>query len=342
MRVPNQMPNLRKDWTPTTCYFKTKHVFKILKNGKKEIIFDKQELALLTESQKKNTMELPCNKCIYCQVQYSNQWAVRCVLEARATPYNNSFITLTYNDENVPKDGFLNKRDVQLFIKKVRKSLPGVKIRYFLAGEYGRQNYRPHFHIVFFNFRPKDIYNSWNEGNTTLWRSRQIEKMWGKGFISVGLDIEMRTMKYIAKYLTKCSPLPERFKNNPEYVQPSNHPGIAANQYTKDIWETGCIYIQGFKYGIPKYYEELAVQQGHTKELEEYKVKQRKRAKENEITKLEKDRRRYDYFQLKIVKEIGHNHLYDMRYLGKVDEIEYTEETLKKMSQSPSIMNRNY
>jgi hypothetical protein len=34
---------------------------------------------------------------------------------------NNCFLTLTYDEENVPEDGCLEPRDYKLFLKKLRK-----------------------------------------------------------------------------------------------------------------------------------------------------------------------------------------------------------------------------
>ena len=47
----------------------------------------------------------------------------------------------------------LSKRDIQLFIKKLRKysyDKYNARLRYFLCGEYGPQTYRPHYHCLFF------------------------------------------------------------------------------------------------------------------------------------------------------------------------------------------------
>ena len=62
---------------------------------------------------------IPCGKCFECNVQKANEWATRCYLENKI--YKEScFITLTYNDENIPiKNGkyTLNKKDVTNFKK---------------------------------------------------------------------------------------------------------------------------------------------------------------------------------------------------------------------------------
>lgn len=64
-------------------------------------------------------LKLPCGQCIGCRLERSKQWATRCVHEASLYP-DNSFITLTYNDESCPSDAGLRHRDFQLFMKRLR------------------------------------------------------------------------------------------------------------------------------------------------------------------------------------------------------------------------------
>ena len=65
------------------------------------------------------------------------------------------FLTLTYDNEHLPPGAELSKRDLQLFIKRLRKRNPG--IRYFAVGEYGSQKGRPHYHAVIFNLVDLDL-----------------------------------------------------------------------------------------------------------------------------------------------------------------------------------------
>ena len=98
-------------------------------------------------------VEIPCGHCLECRLEYSRQWANRCILEAQEHDQN-CFITLTYDDLNIPvvddvnpetgevtKFKTLVKRDLQLFMKRLRSKLDekNIKIRFFAAGEYGDQ-----------------------------------------------------------------------------------------------------------------------------------------------------------------------------------------------------------
>ena len=56
------------------------------------------------------TLELPCGQCIGCRLERSRQWAMRCLHEASLYD-RNAFITLTYDDSNLPPGGSLSYRD---------------------------------------------------------------------------------------------------------------------------------------------------------------------------------------------------------------------------------------
>lgn len=86
---------------------------------------------------------VPCGKCFECRVMRSREWSFRIALEARAAS-ESCMITLTYNDEHLPADNSVDKRAVQLFIKRLREKIYPKKIRYFACGEYGAKRSRPH------------------------------------------------------------------------------------------------------------------------------------------------------------------------------------------------------
>ena len=44
---------------------------------------------------------VPCGQCIGCRLERSKMWAVRCMHESQLHD-KNCFLTLTYNDENLP------------------------------------------------------------------------------------------------------------------------------------------------------------------------------------------------------------------------------------------------
>lgn len=136
-------------------------------------------------------IRIPCGRCIGCRLEYSRQWANRCLLELE---YHKEacFVTLTYDDDHVPISRYpdpatgealpcltLRKRDFQLFMKRFRKALGDVQIRFFAAGEYGRQTFRPHYHAIIFGWKPKDlIFYKQSEAGFMYYNSPFMDKIW--------------------------------------------------------------------------------------------------------------------------------------------------------------------
>ena len=112
---------------------------------------------------RKDVMLIPCGQCIGCRIRQREDWTTRIELEARDYPREQVwFITLTYDDDHVPgmivKTGEIMRKvqyawkpgekrpesvqtllytDIQKFLKRLRKAYRG-KLRYFVAGEYGK------------------------------------------------------------------------------------------------------------------------------------------------------------------------------------------------------------
>ena len=84
------------------------------------------------------------------QSERTMEWSVR-ILDEASYYKTNTFLTLTYNDENLPKDGSLSKEEVQKYLKRLRERLDGREIKFYAAGEYGEDNGRPHYHLILMN-----------------------------------------------------------------------------------------------------------------------------------------------------------------------------------------------
>lgn len=227
-------------------------------------------------------IKLPCGQCIGCRIDRSKAWAVRCVHE-KSLYKNNCFVTLTYNDENLPAYGSLDKRDFVLFMKRLRRNFSGAEkvidddgresfpIRFFHCGEYGSKLSRPHHHVCLFNFRPEDL-ELWNiRKGVELYRSRSLELLWSKGFVTVG-DVTVESAAYVARYITKkingeratehytriSQETGEIYQLEPEYITMSRRPGIGRNwfrRYPGDVFPKDFVTIKGRKYRTPRYYD---------------------------------------------------------------------------------------
>jgi hypothetical protein len=163
-------------------------------NGKRGIVFNPnmgfRDLPLM----------IPCRQCSGCRLEQSRQWAMRMVHEASLYP-DNCFLTLTYNDENLPEGNTLVLEHHQLFMKRFRKKY-GKNIRFFHCGEYGDLNGRPHYHYCIFNFdfADKKLYKM--SGDHPLYISEILSSLWGLGFCTIGA-LTFETAAYTARYVMK-------------------------------------------------------------------------------------------------------------------------------------------
>jgi len=147
-------------------------------------------------------VKVPCSKCIGCKLERSRQWAVRCKHEAQLHP-ENCFVTLTYDREHLPVDYSVHPRVMQLFLKKLRKTIEPKKVRFFLGAEYGDKNLRPHYHVILFNhdFTDKIFYEKTDRGDY-LYTSPSLTNLWGQGLATVGA-MTFESAAYTARYSTK-------------------------------------------------------------------------------------------------------------------------------------------
>lgn len=162
-----------------------------------------------------------CGRCICCRVNHRRTWTLRMMLEAKKHQ-ENCVATLTYRNRRLPKGGTLVADHVQRWIKRIRKDLAPQKIRYFLAGEYGKRTARPHFHVVLFGIGRAIAGGVDGRGGL-------VRKHWwyGNTFVD-GLSDE--AVSYVAGYVTKKLTNEERAKRNVgrEFIRMSLRPGIGA------------------------------------------------------------------------------------------------------------------
>lgn len=161
------------------------------------------------------TMECPCGGCLPCRINRRRVWAHRILLESFKHA-DSCFVTLTYRDDSVPS--VLVKAHYQNWLKRLRKVLSPQKVRYFVAGEYGEESGRPHFHAAIFGL---DAY----VGGGVDGRGGVVQETWPHGFTFVG-SLTWESAQYIAGYLTKKVISDERSVR--EFSRMSLRPGIGA------------------------------------------------------------------------------------------------------------------
>lgn len=166
-------------------------------SGKKPLIFSRVKI---DEFVKRGGVPLlvGCGQCVGCKLEYSRQWAMRCMDEAKLHG-DNSFLTLTYDNEHLPVDRSLSKRDFQLFMKRLRKVLKK-KVKFYACGEYGEKFGRPHYHACVFGegFRDRKFYRR-GESGFSVYTSGVLEKCWNLGRSFVG-DLTFESAGYVARY----------------------------------------------------------------------------------------------------------------------------------------------
>lgn len=155
---------------------------------------------------------VPCGKCEACLSNRRNQWSFRLKQENRFSE-SSYFLTLTYDDEHLPKKGFVSKRDVQTFLKRLRKRIEPFKIRYYLISEYGPQTFRPHYHAILFDF-PLTLKNKLDD---------ILNKSWNNGFIRVDPVNDAR-IHYVTSYMCDKSSIPKELA--PNFMLCSKRPAI--------------------------------------------------------------------------------------------------------------------
>lgn len=193
---------------------------------------------------------VPCGKCNFCLENRRNDWCFRLGVELKnsVTAY---FITLTYNDDTVPISDqgvkTLSKRDLQLFFKKLRKKqsqVSSLKLRYFMAGEYGPETQRPHYHAILFNL---DVPYEF------------LQLSWSNGFCHAG-TVTGGSIRYVTKYIIN------RYDHDytgrePPFLLMSRKPGIGYSyaqthyHYHKSALRN-YTRTNGFFGRLPRYYKE--------------------------------------------------------------------------------------
>ena len=229
-------------------------------DGKQQYKIKKAENNSIEAVKKDGAIIIPCGKCIGCRLDYSRKWADRMMLE-----YDNTkkavFLTLTYSDNNLidnkyrhyslivdsnTEDGVkyatLDKRDFQLFMKRLRKDeyFNRFKLRFFLAGEYGTKTLRPHAHIILFGVDINDIPDCYpsigvefegvkkSKYKYKYYHSDYLDKIWSNGYVTIA-EVNWQTCAYVARYSTKK--LENRIGYDernviPEFSLMSRKPGI--------------------------------------------------------------------------------------------------------------------
>ncbi len=250
-------------------------------------------------------IKLPCGQCTGCKLDKAQAWSIRAVHEGQMHE-ENCFLTLTYSDEHLPRG--LVKRDVQLFLKRLRKEIAPTKIRFLLCGEYGELTERPHYHLCLFgyDFHEDRTQHQENKQGDPLFTSAQLDRVWPKGHCLIG-DLTRKSAAYVARYIVKKQhgTLGEYtyrqfnaepgfkakdlqgpyFKDIlPPFATMSRRPGIGESWFAKyhtDVLPIDNVVIDGKTMPVPSYYDTLYSRLKGEKALELVKEQRNKKAKKH-------------------------------------------------------------
>lgn len=201
-----------------------------------------------------------CGQCLPCRIRRRKVWAHRIIMES-CLHTENSFLTLTYADDYVPKMYPLDSQDVvstlapvhvQRFLKRLRKAVSPLRFRFFCVGEYGDVSWRPHYHLICFGLPTckRGLTNRHPITKEPMWfdcceNCRLIGEKWGKGHVYLGA-VNKDTAEYVAKYSVKklTDPSDRRLGGrNPEFARMSNRRGIGFDA----LWDVSDALM---KYGL--------------------------------------------------------------------------------------------
>lgn len=148
------------------------------------------------------------------------------------------FVTLTYDDENLPLYGTLVKEHIQDFFKRLWWKVTSTKLRYYVVGEYGSQCpyhelidcpkcgslQRPHYHAIIFGWSAPEGDQSilGHRDGMTVYESKILGDAWKFGSHEYG-TCTFESCAYVARYTLK------KFYGN-EYDK--------ADHYCKHMWQT--------------------------------------------------------------------------------------------------------
>lgn len=231
-------------------------------------------------------INLPCGKCLGCRLTAARNWAIRCQLELQQ--HNGAaFVTLTYDEQHKPPT--LSKRDLQLWLKRIRRHTPDRTLRFFACGEYGETNRRPHYHAILYGI--------------TATQRQLVDDTWGLGRTQTE-NATPANIAYTAGYTAKkagltCDTTTERvdpetgevYNYQKPFIQMSRRPGIGghARQWPAS-WRQFAIH-NGHKVPVPRFLHEAWKAQATEEQLQQLQEEKEQiaNARNTRINQLEEE-----------------------------------------------------
>lgn len=202
--------------------------------------------------------KVPCGKCGFCLTNKRSSWMFRIYHEMRLQEYPGYFLTLTYDEKHVKRVRYqdptsgdmvtrlsLRFRDVQLYLKKIRKAKFYAK--YIVVGEYGSDTCRPHYHALLWTDCPPV----------------KLEKIWAMGRIHFG-RLTMASAMYTLKYIMQPRQRDHTKHGGVEKTRAQFSKGLGIGYLTTAVYNYHtCDYdnpvlfsrVDGKQVALPRYYK---------------------------------------------------------------------------------------
>lgn len=224
---------------------------------------------------------VPCGECATCMQNKVTEWKIRFQEEAR-NHIANCFLTFTYSDEHLPKNG-VEKEDLKKFNNNLKHYY---KFKYYLISEYGPKTHRPHYHALYFGV---DRYTEGFE--------QKINQLWSKGYITIGVLYPQR-INYVAEYHVTKNSCPQGANKNfnlismglgKSYIQKE----AAFHKSDKNLYYRN----KNHKLALPRYYKDRLYQKPLIQKIQK---EMREKFDHEEIEKARKDPKFYEKQQVNI------------------------------------------
>lgn len=178
---------------------------------------------------------VPCGTCSECVKKKARSWGIRAYRETLVSPTNH-FVTLTYDEFNVPRTSkghlTLDRSSCTLFIKSLRTYMwyhYKCTFRFMLSAEYGSKTFRPHYHFLFHGLPSSLTLDEIESICRKLWKKCTIiDVQYPKNSSSSGF--------YLGKYCGKSvsSRIAQFVKEDPEFCRPFHRASLGyGNNFTK-------------------------------------------------------------------------------------------------------------
>lgn len=189
----------------------------------------------LTPNLLDNGIEVGCRQCWQCRKRKVDDLVGRCIAESKFATKTIA-ATLTYDNSNGARSVTLVYKDVQSFLKNLRKKY---KCRFLVVGEHGSFKNRAHWHIaLFFTGKYPNVKNE----------TRLNWQYWTKGF-TYFQEPHYEGFRYILKYILK-----EPESNRHKHLSMSLKPALGDEYFNRlvDKYVESGIEPKSWKYRFPE------------------------------------------------------------------------------------------